>query len=363
MTIEISEHDEERAPQTLAETKTAKRIFGARLVKMAKAFTRLTDLLREECPGLIDPNLIRAGVMLNSTCAFELAEVARRLDLCEISLHTLFAPNPLPDDSPLLTLIEEVERQRRALSGDQAPSQGNAEEQRAEARLAVLRDIVEERTADAKTSIVEAIQEAAADLRIESQSIFDAAAFQWTAKIDKPADSQEVEPIKPKESEEVPNTSVPEETEYLTLPGPTPAPTQKLQFTRYHGSEAKHVRDTLRTALYPEEKSGTKRRSIDRWNTRRAAGLSDAQLQEAIANEFQRWSATDLKEREFYVNAGAGFPRLWLDFEGPNLRKADLKDSQLVSLTREILEIPQPIEAKPLAKPKAKRPTKNQAKA
>lgn len=105
----------------------------------------------------------------------------------------------------------------------------------------------------------------------------------------------------------------------------------------------------LKSLLPPGDKGdmGPARR---RWDKRIADGASDAELQTAISNEYQRWTRKEAELRGFSVSAGAGFPAYW---EGPFKagKPATLKNAPLVDAVRALFKIPQPVE--PEAKPKA----------
>lgn len=88
-------------------------------------------------------------------------------------------------------------------------------------------------------------------------------------------------------------------------------------------------------------------RANERWEARRASGLDDADLREAIAKEFGEWTGGS-HGPGWLVTTG---PKLWSGNAGDGQgrrRKPDLQGKALVAAVRELLGIPMPI---PVAAP------------
>jgi len=82
--------------------------------------------------------------------------------------------------------------------------------------------------------------------------------------------------------------------------------------------------------------------AVDRWQERREAGMTDAELKAAIAEEFGVEGAlaeADMKPCAF--DAGGGDPKFWFD-DNPVSAKPTLAKKKLVTKVREIMNIPAP---------------------
>jgi hypothetical protein len=96
-------------------------------------------------------------------------------------------------------------------------------------------------------------------------------------------------------------------------------------------------REALHHALHSF--SGSK----ERWEKRRATGLTDADLSEAISKEFGSWGGQSYGIGN--THCGEKPPRIWFGNAGDGQgrrRKPDLQGKALVAVVREFLRVPLP---------------------
>jgi hypothetical protein len=81
----------------------------------------------------------------------------------------------------------------------------------------------------------------------------------------------------------------------------------------------------------------TRRGAFGRWRRRRARGLDDVAMSEAISREIVSGARAETPETPAYETRGGSAPELWLG--GRDGRRPDLKGDELVAAARRVMGV------------------------